>query len=277
MRNKVIARRIVTMLMIAVMLISTQIVQAFAVAGDIKVYVNENKITFPDAKPFINNDNRTLVPIRSVAEALGADVTWEGDTRTVIIEKDKRITLKIGESRAYVNQKEKKFDTKSIIKKERTFVPLRFVSETLGAKVEWNGKNRTVLITTSKEIDKTEKEEEYKILNGYKIPKEIVETDDYWLKYLLDDSDVVDYSGSVSVADPKRLEHFEIIKSILESKFDSDADKAIISEMIEYAKTKTSTDQELPDKVWNLSTGQEIGAYSLSGDPGINMGVGKLD
>jgi len=51
----------------------------------IRVVVNGTKINFPDAEPFIDENSRTQVPIRFVGEALGADVSWDGNTKKVTI------------------------------------------------------------------------------------------------------------------------------------------------------------------------------------------------
>lgn len=115
----------------------------------VDVEVNEVKIKFKDAKPFINKEERTVVPVRFIAEALGAEVDWNGETRTVLIDQDERhIELKIGAMEATVNSEIIKFDTKAEIYFDRTFVPLRFVSEALGSIVGWNGETRTVTIDT---------------------------------------------------------------------------------------------------------------------------------
>lgn len=118
----------------------------------VNVKVDGVKIKFKDAKPFINNQERTVVPVRFIAEALGAKVDWNGETRTVIIDQDnKHIELTIGAMEATVDSEVVKFDTKAEIYFDRTFVPLRFVSEALGATVGWNGETRTVTIDTKKE------------------------------------------------------------------------------------------------------------------------------
>ena len=79
-------------------------ITAFAspVRGTINdVYVDGKRVNFHDQQPFIDENNRTLVPIRFIAEELGADVGWEPDTRTVTIEdKNVFIELAIGENRA---------------------------------------------------------------------------------------------------------------------------------------------------------------------------------
>jgi hypothetical protein len=81
---------------------------------------------------------------------MGADVGWDGATELVTIEKeDVEIKLTIGEKRAQVNGAWKTFDTSATLKNGRTMVPLRFISETLGAEVEWDNDSRTVYIWTS--------------------------------------------------------------------------------------------------------------------------------
>ncbi|MCX7745558.1 MAG: copper amine oxidase N-terminal domain-containing protein [Clostridia bacterium] len=129
------------------------------VFGDngISVNVDGKNIQFPDAKPFIDKSSRTLVPVRFVSEALGAKVKWDGKTQKVTITKGKdTIVMKIGEKKALKNNVQKVFDTKAVLSGGRTFVPLRFVSETLGAEVKWIGILKTVVIKSVKinEIEK---------------------------------------------------------------------------------------------------------------------------
>lgn len=115
----------------------------------VSVVMDGRKIWFPDAQAFVDENGRTLVPVRFVAENMGAKVGWEADTMTVPIERgDKRIRLTVGENKAIVNGAEVHFDTKAIMKGGRTFVPLRFVSEVLGAEVKWDEATATVFVTT---------------------------------------------------------------------------------------------------------------------------------
>ncbi len=129
-------------------------IASFASTKDITVKVDGKTIDFPDARPFIDTQsNRTMIPVRFVAENLGCKVDWNGDLRVVYIQKnDTLIELKIGVLEAIVGGKVISLDAKAVIKENRTFVPLRFVSEALGAFVEWNGDTRTVYITTGKTV-----------------------------------------------------------------------------------------------------------------------------
>ncbi len=115
------------------------------------VTVNGAKLGFTDnVTPFIDEESeRTLVPMRDIFEAVGAVVQWDESTQTVIAVKDSSfVTLQIGSEKAFVNSEEKQLDVKALIKDDRTFVPLRFVSEALGAEVEWDNDNYTVVIKT---------------------------------------------------------------------------------------------------------------------------------
>lgn len=114
---------------------------------DISVLVNGKEVLFPDQVPYINENSRTMVPVRFVSEGIGAKVEWDSDNRMVIIEKDDTIIkLKIGENKADVNGKTVTFDTNAILQNDRTMVPVRFISETLGANVDWDQATKTVSI-----------------------------------------------------------------------------------------------------------------------------------
>ena len=103
-------------------------------------------------KPIIKN-GRTLVPIRAIIEALGGTVEWEELTKAVTIRlRDTVIKIQIGNSVAYVNGSLKPIDpdnpnVKPEIINGRTMMPLRFVAETLGAHVDWDGTTKTITIT----------------------------------------------------------------------------------------------------------------------------------
>lgn len=110
----------------------------------LKVFVNGNKVKF-DVPPYINKDGRTMVPLRFISENLGLKVSWNSKERSVTIkEKDKDVKLFIDKNIAYVNEKAVSLDTKPQLKGQRTMVPLRFISEVIGAKVDWDKDARTI-------------------------------------------------------------------------------------------------------------------------------------
>lgn len=114
--------------------------------GDKDAMVFGKKVT-NDVAPMIKND-RTMLPIRFIAEALGASVRWnERERKVLVVRDDIEIEIYIDSDKAVVNGETVKLDSAAFIENGRTYLPLRFVSENLGAEVEWNGKDRTVTIT----------------------------------------------------------------------------------------------------------------------------------
>ena len=135
-----------------ILLMSITFVTAAAVPAqrDITVTIDGAKMEFPDQKPYIEN-SRTLVPVRFVTEALGAEVEWLQTEQKVRIQKGSElIELVIGQSKVKAGSKTVQLDVPAKIKNSRTMVPLRFVSEALGAGVEWDQTTYTVSIITYK-------------------------------------------------------------------------------------------------------------------------------
>jgi len=102
-----------------------------------------------DVAPFIDkNSSRTLVPVRFVSEALGFNVAYSEKTKEVTIKNNKTvIVIKIGSKIATVNGKSVTLDVAPVIQNGRTFVPVRFISETMGFKVDWNSDTKRITIT----------------------------------------------------------------------------------------------------------------------------------
>lgn len=97
--------------------------------------------------PFIEN-GRTLIPLRFVSEALGAEVTYQEEKNGCKIEKDgKVIEITFGSSEFLVNGKPVLCDAPIKVTEGRTMVPLRFISEELGYNIYWNEKNEAVVIS----------------------------------------------------------------------------------------------------------------------------------
>ena len=112
---------------------------------DKKIVLNGNTLAL-DVAPIIEND-RTLVPLRAIFEALESDVSYDEATRTVTATKgDITIVVPIDSTSAIVNGTTKTLDVPAKIKNGRTLVPVRFVSENLGATVSWDQENQTVII-----------------------------------------------------------------------------------------------------------------------------------
>ena len=119
-----------------------------AKSGDITVKVNGKTVSFPDQPPVVQNE-RTLVPVRFVAEALGYDVTCNQADNSAVIDGGK-IVLYIGTNTAKINGKSVILDVASTVINSRTMVPLRVVAETLDCSVDWIAETKTVLVNAKK-------------------------------------------------------------------------------------------------------------------------------
>lgn len=130
---------------------------AFALNGvavDIKVNVNGSEIVFEDQQPIILND-RTMLPIRAVMEAMGKEVSWDGVENRAIVT-DGAITLKLGigdnimiketSSDGLAVTEYIELDSAAVNINDRTLLPVRAVAEAFGASVGWNGETSTVII-----------------------------------------------------------------------------------------------------------------------------------
>lgn len=115
--------------------------------GEIKININNERI-YPDSAPMLIS-GRTLVPIRAVAEKMGYTVTWDGANQLVTLTSADGATslfFGIGENVAFKNDQAFELDVPAVIVNGRTYLPLRAVGESMDARVDWNGAERTVEI-----------------------------------------------------------------------------------------------------------------------------------
>lgn len=142
-------RRILVAIFVLMFLFSGSVVFA---SNDVKVIIDGQKQSYDNDQPPVIKNNRTLVPLRGIFESLGAEVKWYNDTQTVeAIKGSTTIVLQIGSYTAYVNGEQVILDQPAEIINGRTMVQIRFVSEALGAKVEWEGSTNSVIITSNEE------------------------------------------------------------------------------------------------------------------------------
>lgn len=178
-----------------------------AEAKDIELYMFGKKIEC-DVAPFAES-GRTLVPIRAISEdGLGASVEWDGASQRVTVKKDGlEIILTLGEKKVTVNGKEKQLDVPARAVSQRTFVPVRFISEELDYNVEWDSENYRVVIDekeknliTKIDVEKTDNDNLLNVsLENYIQPELLVLKNPYRIVVDIEDSVFDGSDGKVDV------------------------------------------------------------------------------
>ena len=141
---------------IAVIMAAVTVAMCASVFADdtIKVFVNGDQISFAELNPYIDIEH-TLVPMREIFEALGADVEWDDETRTIISYdpvSDVSVTMQIDSDVMFVNETPIELETPPTIPANTStaVVPVRAVAEGMNSVVGWDEATRTV--TVIKEI-----------------------------------------------------------------------------------------------------------------------------
>ncbi len=141
-----ILKKITAVLLILILALSTV---AFAENEKITVTLDGEAISF-DVEPQLIND-RTMVPIRAVSDALGAFLVWNPEDFSILLTKnDTVVMLQIDNPRLFKNNEVVELDSPPVIvNNSRTLVPLRAISESFGVNVEWVPEEMTVKLTTN--------------------------------------------------------------------------------------------------------------------------------
>lgn len=119
--------------------------QTFSQPNGITVILNGKQLEF-DVEPMLIN-SRTMVPMRVIFEALGAEVDWDGTNQTAIgVTKNTTIKITIGKDYLLKNDNIVVLDSPAVVISGRTLVPVRAIAESLDCKVEWYGETQVVEI-----------------------------------------------------------------------------------------------------------------------------------
>lgn len=116
---------------------------SFKIGGD-SMNINGNSVK---AERSYRVGNYTLVPLRSILEAFGAEVDWKGDGKITLVYRDTNIDLTIGAKKCIVNGVEKELPVAPAMSNGSTMVPSRFITENFGASVDYDSSSETVSIT----------------------------------------------------------------------------------------------------------------------------------
>lgn len=114
------------------------VISVTSIDGQLDISIEGNSVEFTDAKPFIDNNERTLVPVRSVFESIGCDVQYDEMLKVIKISgKNTIIMISPGEKSIMVDYEAFPVDTEAQIVNDRIFLPLRCIAEALSYRVEW--------------------------------------------------------------------------------------------------------------------------------------------
>lgn len=168
-------------------------------------------------------EGRTMVPLRAIFEALGANVEWDGSSKSIRAQKDDvSINMQIDNKTFKVGSEEKEIDVPPLIIEGRTMVPARAVAESLNCEVEWDSVNKSVIITTKEDVTTREitteiTTEETTETTTEEVTEETSEivTDEWWIEYFMardDKPEPIDDSAFNSEMEKKY--HIEARKGI---------------------------------------------------------------
>ena len=122
------------------------------VKNHITIVLNKRELVFQKSEglgmPYIDENNRTLMPLRKSLEAIGATVTYNGKNKVVSIEKDGvPVKVPIGSNTILVGGQEVEIDSKAVIRPDgRAYIPLRAIYEAYGYEMKWNASSKTVYV-----------------------------------------------------------------------------------------------------------------------------------
>lgn len=144
-------KRLFTPILTVSMILSCSAVSA--ADNEVKVYLDGTQLQFE--QPPVIQDGRTLVPMRAIFEALGADVDWQGETQYIgatSSSKGQMIEMHINNNIITHNGVDITLDVAPQLINGYTMIPLRVVSECMDANVEWDGNTKTVYVTNKNSI-----------------------------------------------------------------------------------------------------------------------------
>ncbi len=151
-------KKIIALTVAAMTVLGAASMPAIADDEPVTVIINGETLVIPegDTQPYIE-EGRTLVPMRAIFEALGAQISWDPDTKTVVSYdpiSDVSIALQVDSATMFVGEAPIELDVPARLVNDRTVVPVRAVAEGMHSQVEWDQDTRTVTVT--KDMEKAE-------------------------------------------------------------------------------------------------------------------------
>jgi hypothetical protein len=170
-------------ILIAAAFVVVNVYPAYA-AGEqlvnVSIVLNGSAVSFPDQQPFIDSvSGRTMIPLRFVAEKMGAEVSWDPVKNSAVIEKNgTTIIMEVDSTTPFINGVKVNLDAPAKLVNDRVMVPVRFISEAMGARVEWDGNSNSVKVyTNGVVIPPEQKTPDGMLPNEDRIQKELTQED----------------------------------------------------------------------------------------------------
>ncbi|MGE5458917.1 MAG: stalk domain-containing protein, partial [Methanobacterium sp.] len=139
---------LLTLFLMMIGFLTNQLAPVQAADSGTKVYLEDQQLTFPVQPQII--DGRTMVPLRTIFEAMGAVLEWDGSTMTATAVKDSTtVVIQIGNRSATINGQKQTLDVPPMVINGSTLAPLAFVARAFGDYVRWDGATRTVYISAT--------------------------------------------------------------------------------------------------------------------------------
>lgn len=139
-------KKMLSLILNLIMMLPCMGITSFA-EEDIRI-VTDGAYQNYDVMPIIDN-SRALVPRHGIFEALGAEAAWDDSTQTITAAKeDVVVMLQMNNTTAWVNGESKTLDVPAKIVSGEAMVPVRFIAESFGCRVEWDGAKRRIFINS---------------------------------------------------------------------------------------------------------------------------------
>ncbi|MBT9173709.1 MAG: Leucine-, isoleucine-, valine-, threonine-, and alanine-binding protein [Syntrophomonadaceae bacterium] len=170
--------------------------------GPIRVSIDEAALTLEVAPQMVGG--RVMVPYRAIAERLGARVGWDSRTRVVTVTKGADVMrLTVGQTTATVRGRNVTLDTAPMVVAGRVMVPLRFLGEGLGARVDWDGSRRIVSVRTPRPAGQAQLPQGPPIRIGVAGPMAFIAGEHMWHGAVMAQEDI-NRAGGITVGNVRR-------------------------------------------------------------------------
>lgn len=207
-------------------------------------------------------DGRTMVPVRDIFEAVGAEVNWDSDTKTVTgIKGDTTVEMTVDSRTEFINGEAVEMDAAPVVTEGRTLAPARYVAEAFGCSVEWDAENKVVNIAVEdSDVPETDTEATTEVTT-----EAVTEAaDDEYISFFIEKSNkpaAIDMSG---IKDENLVGLYDEARYSFEQEVLSQYLFENSDEMTELIKNDSDAFEEKVKEEWNVYMSASILSYALN-------------